>query len=101
MKEQRADRVNHPAASGLQRLRRHPGGLPRPAPEGRELLSTVPVAWDETRFLAADFGSHVVVARRKGGTWYIAGVNGRTLTCPPASTPRPPTTPRPPARPGA
>ncbi|MFF7266745.1 glycoside hydrolase family 97 catalytic domain-containing protein [Streptomyces sp. NPDC008159] len=52
------------------------------SPEVRELLSTVPVAWDETRFLAADPGSHVVVARRKGNTWYIAGVNGKTLTMP-------------------
>lgn len=48
--------------------------------EVRELLSTVPVAFDETRYLAAAPGSHVVVARRKGDTWYIAGVNGRTLT---------------------
>lgn len=53
------------------------------SPEVRELLSTVPVAWDETRFLAADPGSHVVVARRKGRAWYIAGVNGKTLTIAP------------------
>ena len=53
------------------------------SPEVRELLSTVPAAWDETRFLDADPGSHVVVARRKGRTWYIAGVNGRTLTIAP------------------
>ncbi|NEB05747.1 glycoside hydrolase family 97 protein [Streptomyces sp. SID13726] len=56
--------------------------LAQPA-EVRELLGTVPVAWDETRFLAADPASHVVVARRKGRTWYIAGVNGRTLTIAP------------------
>lgn len=53
--------------------------LAQPA-EVRELLSTVPVAFDETRYLAAAPGSHVVVARHKGGTWYFAGVNGRTLT---------------------
>ncbi|WP_198655257.1 glycoside hydrolase family 97 protein [Streptomyces geranii] len=53
------------------------------SPEVRELLGTVPVAWDETRFLDADPGSHVVVARRKGRTWYVAGVNGRTLTISP------------------
>ncbi|MFK0160680.1 glycoside hydrolase family 97 catalytic domain-containing protein [Streptomyces sp. NPDC090493] len=52
------------------------------SPEVRELLGTVPLAWDETRFLAADPASHVVVARRKGSTWYIAGVNGKTLTMP-------------------
>ncbi|MET8976832.1 glycoside hydrolase family 97 catalytic domain-containing protein [Streptomyces sp. NPDC004539] len=49
----------------------------------RELLSTVPVAWDETRHLAADPGGHLVVARRKGRTWYVAGVNGRTTSIAP------------------
>ncbi|WP_416969496.1 glycoside hydrolase family 97 catalytic domain-containing protein [Streptomyces sp. 4F14] len=49
----------------------------------RELLSTVPVAWDETRHLSADPGGHVVVARRKGRTWYVAGVNGRTTSIAP------------------
>lgn len=50
------------------------------SPEVRELLGTVPVVWDETRHLAAAPGSHVVVARRSGRTWYVAGINGRTAS---------------------
>lgn len=49
----------------------------------QKFLATVPQTWDETRILAADPASHVVIARRKGATWYIAGINGKTLTIAP------------------
>ena len=39
-------------------------------------LRLVPVAWDETRFLVSEPGRCVVVARRSGQTWWVAGVNG-------------------------
>jgi hypothetical protein len=42
-----------------------------------EFLKNVPVAWDETRFLAGEPGDYVVLARRHDDTWYIGGVNGR------------------------
>jgi alpha-glucosidase len=42
----------------------------------KEFLKTVPVAWDDTRFVAGHPGQFVVLARRKGDTWYLAGVNG-------------------------
>lgn len=48
-------------------------------------IRDVPTAWDETRFLAGDAGSHVVVARRKGRDWYIGAMTneeGRTLSLP-------------------
>jgi alpha-glucosidase len=46
-------------------------------PEVAEELRLVPVAWDETRFLVAEPGRCVVVARRRDGDWWIAGINGR------------------------
>jgi hypothetical protein len=49
-------------------------GLPR-AP--KEFLKQVPVAWDDTRFVAGYPGQFVVLARRRGDTWYLAGVNGQ------------------------
>jgi alpha-glucosidase len=45
-----------------------------PAP--KEFLKKVPVAWDDTRFVAGYPGKFVVLARRKGETWYLTGVNG-------------------------
>lgn len=44
--------------------------------EVQELLSTLPTAWDDTRLLAGYPGTEVVLARRKGEVWYIAGING-------------------------
>jgi hypothetical protein len=48
-------------------------GLP-PAP--KEFLKKIPVTWDDTRLVAGYPGKFVVMARRKGDTWYLGGING-------------------------
>jgi hypothetical protein len=45
-------------------------------PEVAEELRRVPVVWDETRFLLAEPGRFVVVARRHGDVWWVGGING-------------------------
>jgi alpha-glucosidase len=47
-------------------------------PDAARVLSQIPVAWDETRCLDGEPGSHVVIARRHGPDWFVAGINGRT-----------------------
>ncbi len=42
----------------------------------KQLLSTLPTAWDDTKLLAGYPGKDVVMARRKGDVWYVAGING-------------------------
>lgn len=42
----------------------------------KHFLSELPVAWDDTKLLAGYPGVEVVMARRKGEVWYIAGING-------------------------
>ncbi len=44
----------------------------------KKFLKNVPVAWDETRYLAGMPGKYVVLARRKGSQWYIGGINGQS-----------------------
>ena len=39
-------------------------------------LRSVPAVWDDTRWLDGEPGTHVVVARRLGATWWVAGING-------------------------
>jgi hypothetical protein len=39
-----------------------------------DYLREVPTTWDETRFLAGYPGKYIVLARRHGDRWYIAGV---------------------------
>lgn len=47
-------------------------------PEGpKSFLKEVPAAWDESRLLSGYPSDHAVVARRKGDTWYIGGINGK------------------------
>ena len=42
----------------------------------QDFLRIVPVAWDETRYVAGAPGELCVLARRKGHEWYLAGING-------------------------
>ncbi|MCA8994167.1 MAG: glycoside hydrolase family 97 protein [Planctomycetaceae bacterium] len=37
-------------------------------------ISDIPTSWDETRVLHAEFGKCLVMARRKGDVWYLAGM---------------------------
>lgn len=62
--------------SGLQHMPDRPGAYDSLPAEARKLLSSLPTAWDDTRLLAGYPGKDVVIARRKGKTWYIAGLNG-------------------------
>lgn len=40
-------------------------------------LKGIPTAWDETKLLDGYPGDYVVMARRKGDTWYIGAINGK------------------------
>ncbi|RLD87949.1 MAG: hypothetical protein DRJ29_17710 [Bacteroidetes bacterium] len=51
-------------------------GLP---PYAVDFLKNVPVVWEETKFLAGYPGKDVVIARKNGKRWYIAGVNGENM----------------------
>ena len=38
----------------------------------------LPTTWDETRVLAGDPESYILIARRKGDTWFVAALNNGT-----------------------
>ncbi len=40
-----------------------------------DFLKVLPTTWDETRFLDGYPGKYVVLARRHGDQWYVAGLN--------------------------
>jgi alpha-glucosidase len=42
----------------------------------KQVLRRAPAAWDETRCLVGDPGRVVVLARRTGKEWFVAGLNG-------------------------
>ena len=43
-------------------------------------MKEVPTTWDEVRFIDGYPGKYVVMARRHGDKWYIAGVNAQKET---------------------
>ena len=62
--------------SGVQHFALAPNNL-SDAPEWAiDFMKGVPTTWDDVRYIAGEPGKYVVLARRKGNTWYYAGVNG-------------------------
>ena len=41
-----------------------------------DFVKRLPMTYDETKVLAADIGRHLIVARRRGDVWYVAGICG-------------------------
>jgi len=46
----------------------------------KQLLKDVPVAWDDTKFLAGFPGKYAVLARRKADQWFIGCLSGEEAT---------------------
>ena len=72
--------------SALQHLADRPESLLAQPKEVKDFFGQLPTAWDETRYVSGYPGESVVLARRQGATWYVAGINGtdseRTLAVP-------------------
>jgi len=44
----------------------------------KECMKQVPAIWDDTKFIDGYPGAFAVLARKGGGRWYVAGINGQT-----------------------
>ena len=62
--------------SGLQHLADRPESFLSQPKEVKQFFGSLPAAWDETRLVSGYPGESAVIARRKGNTWYVAGING-------------------------
>ena len=61
--------------SGLLHLADRPEAYRALRPEAIQYLKDVPVGWDETRLVDGYPGDYVILARRSGDTWYLAGIH--------------------------
>jgi len=61
--------------SGIQHFAETPEGMATVPPQVKALLQDLPRRWDEVRFLSGEPGKHVVLARRAGKRWFVAGIN--------------------------
>ena len=65
--------------SGIQHFADRVAGYLDSIPASAQtFLKQVPVAWDDTKYVQGYPGSWVVLARRKGNDWYVAGIAGDT-----------------------
>lgn len=62
--------------STVQHLADKPESYLAQPKEVQEFLTGLPTVWDDTRLLAGYPGKYVVMARKNGNRWFIAGING-------------------------
>jgi len=65
--------------SGIQHIAESPTGMKATPDYVQTFMQNLPVAWDESRLLQGYPGKLAIIARRKGDTWFVAGVNGENL----------------------
>jgi len=63
--------------SGVQHFADRPSAYYDLADAPRKFLMNFPTTWDETKLINGYPGEMVVIARRKGKLWYVAGLNGK------------------------
>lgn len=61
--------------SGIQHMADSVAGYGAASADFKRYLADLPGAWDETRFLSGYPGRDLVLARRAGKRWYIAGIS--------------------------
>jgi len=62
--------------SGIQHYAESPAGISLMPDYVKTFLADLPTYWDDVKFIDGYPGKYLVVARRSGGRWYIAGING-------------------------
>ena len=62
--------------SALQHLADKPESYLIQPQQVQDFFGKLPTTWDETRYVSGYPGESVVLARRSGSTWYVAGING-------------------------
>jgi len=66
--------------SGIQHIAETPTGMAAQKDFVKDYMSSLPETWDDVKFIDGYPGKYVVLARRKGDKWYIAGINGENTT---------------------
>ncbi len=62
--------------SGIEHIAETPYGMAAQPDFVQEYMRTLPEKWDDVKFIDGYPGKYVILARRKGDEWYIAGING-------------------------
>lgn len=66
--------------SGIQHYAESPEGMTYVPSFAKVFLQTLPNNWDDVKFIDGYPGKYVIIARRSGNKWYVAGINGENTT---------------------
>ena len=61
--------------TAIQCVAMQPNNLQELSQQELDVLKAIPTTWDETRYIDGYPGKYVVLARRHGDHWYVAGLN--------------------------
>lgn len=64
--------------SGIQHYAESPEGMKHVSEDVQDFLRALPNSWDDVKFIDGYPGKYVIIARKSGDNWYIAGINGET-----------------------
>jgi len=64
--------------SGIQHFAEIPEGMATAPDYVKDFLRELPREWDDVKFIDGYPGKYVVLARKAGDAWYIAGINAET-----------------------
>lgn len=67
-------------SSGVSHLIDRPENYDKQPAFIRDFIKIIPSAWDEIKLISGYPGKDIVMARRSGEKWYIAGMNGENKT---------------------
>ncbi|QKZ14162.1 glycoside hydrolase family 97 protein [Spirosoma sp. KUDC1026] len=62
--------------SGIQHFAETADGMTHVPADVKEFLRQLPNSWDDVRFIDGEPGKQLIIARKTGNKWYVAGVNG-------------------------
>jgi len=62
--------------SGIQHYAESPEGMAHVPGFIKQLLRDLPSHWDDVKFIQGYPGKEIVIARKSGNKWYVAGING-------------------------
>ncbi len=65
--------------SGIQHMADRPEGYYELPDAAKTFLMEVPNAWDDTKLVDGYPGKDIIIARRKGNSWYIGGLNAEQI----------------------
>jgi alpha-glucosidase len=64
--------------SGIQHYAESPEGMSHVPEKVQQFLREVPAKWDDVQFIDGYPGKYLVLARKAGSKWYIAGINNES-----------------------